>query len=112
MDRQDRTRAPDDSETSADWKQFKTWGWSTGALLIAVLTGALVRFWVSNTDAKLGEHDARLTSHDSTFYRNETRLTIMETEHRQLQRERERADVERLDMENRIRILCRESKKC
>ena len=92
-------------EAAKAWKQFKGWGWTAGASLIGVLTGALGWSWMGSVEKQHIAYDARHETYDAKFYKNENRITIMETELRWLRESR-------ADLEERLRALCRETRKC
>lgn len=85
-----------------DAAQLKTWILWTALAATLTISGVLVRLWLADLDGKLKYHLDEIAFLRGIVATNTRTLSVMEATQR-------RADQDRLDMEARIRQLCKSS---
>ena len=94
-----------DQEENRKIAKFEDWLRQASYSLIWFLTGLLGWLWNSGIDSKLGSHDRRLDSQESSASSLDRRLTVMEAESK-----RTREDVG--EVKDQLRSVCRKTKEC
>ena len=93
------------SDPEKELGKLQEWIRQASYSLIWLLTGLLGWLWNSGIDSKLGSHDRRLETHESTFSTNDKRLTVMETESK-----RTKEDVD--ELKQQLKSVCRDTHRC